>query len=90
MPHGRVIATDHFSIVAVNTYSIILKPEYRERGRGKSAQAKGTAAGAQEAFSADGDNQFKKRVRTPSGGAASWFLFILKVQSTSQSSVHQE
>ena len=76
------------SIVAVNTYSIILKPEFRERGRGKSAQAKGTAAGAQQPFSADGDNQFKKRSRTPSSGAASWFLFILKVQSNHTCHVH--
>lgn len=77
---GAPSLTYNGSIVAVNSYSIILKPEYRDRGRGSPAQQKGSVAGAQAPFTADKDNQFKKRGKSgSSGGAASWFLFILKV-----------
>jgi len=67
----------NISIISINSHSVILKPEYRDRGRGSPAQAKaGTPGAGQVPLDAKASKQFKKRA---SGGAASWFLFVLKV-----------
>jgi hypothetical protein len=74
-PTGKYILIT--SIISINSHSVILKPQYRDRGRGSPAQAKTNTPGAgQVPLDAKASKQFKKRA---SGGAASWFLFVLKV-----------
>lgn len=69
--------SDAHDIISINSHSVILKPQYRERGRGSPAQAKTNTPGAgQVPLDAKASKQFKKRA---SGGAASWFLFVLKL-----------
>lgn len=71
--------------MSINTYSVILKPQYRERGRGSPAQEKAGTQGAQAPLEAQGGKHMNKRA---SGGAASWFLFVLKVGASGMESPH--
>jgi hypothetical protein len=61
------------SIVRVDTYTLVLKEQYR-RGANPSASAVKSAASANSYIGSG-----KGRPPTKSGGAARWFLFLMKV-----------
>lgn len=65
--------TADISIIAVNTYSVVLKPEYREK------QEAIMGIGANTAQAAMKTKVVKKLKSKSAGGGAGWFLFILKV-----------
>ncbi|KAK1922054.1 lectin [Papiliotrema laurentii] len=65
---------DNHDIVSVQTFSVILKPEYRD----DSSQAP-MRAGVQASNTASTKAEKKPKRRGSSGGAAGWFLFILKL-----------
>lgn len=67
------------SIVSVTTNSIILKPEHRGYQGGSGAPAGGKAQAPMSAQSHDVKYKAKRKAKGGSSGAASVFLFILKV-----------
>ncbi|GFZ48585.1 hypothetical protein JCM24511_06333 [Saitozyma sp. JCM 24511] len=69
------VSDDH-DIVSVNTASLTLRPEFRDDPKQKPMAASGAASGVANPKPIKG--KMKGREPKKSGGAAGWFLFILK------------